>query len=731
MGLEDFEKALAEEQATRTNTGGHHQRSEGDKESRRHDRHHRRHHRSSKDGEDGQNERRSHRHKHDRQDKSNGHRDDTHEDDGHRRKHKRRRDEASPNRRQRRKEDGSKRRRDEGSPASTDHEDDGPTVNKPELQRDAWMEAPSALDVEYTHRPAKKEPERKYIESSEVPDTQEVNTDHDQNGDEPPQEDENEVDYTFGDAGSKWRMTKLKAVYTQAEDSGRPVDEIAIERYGSLRDFDNAREEQTEVERRKTYGEGYSGKDRPSGDVYLERLQQEAKLEERISKRIQQESSSSLNMREEEQRSIVNPGPDRDDPSGVNAVPLDQTALNRLKAQMMKAKLRGSPDFAKLEAEYNAAMTSFANRKEASNVVVLGPMESRMLAGARRPPGSQTTQSKSKTKNNDDDLEAMSIQEMIREERMTRGQAGGEGRRFAERIVKDGKFKDDLEYMDENASKLARRIEKSEISLKNTAIHELQKINRILDKCPLCHHEDTNKPPLAPIVSLATRVYLTLPTMPEISKMGAVIVPIQHRANLLECDDDEWEEIRNFMKCLKRMYHAQGRDVIFYEGTAATPERRKHAAMQVVPLPQGMADTAPAFFKEAILTTSAEWTQHRKLIDTLSRSRGPQGLGKLAFRRSLVKEMPYFHVWFELDGGLGHIVEDAHRWPRGDLFAREVIGGGMLGLGPDIVRRQGGWGGGGGGGGSGSKEGDKQRVENFRKVWKGFDWTGILTEQYK
>ena len=75
-------------------------------------------------------------------------------------------------------------------------------------------------------------------------------------------------------------------------------------------------------------------------------------------------------------------------------------------------------------------------------------------------------------------------------------------------------------------------------------------MNRILDRCPLCYHDDTNKPPLAPVVSLATRVYLTLPTEPEIVSPakgtvgGACIVPLQHRVNLLECDDDEWEEIR-------------------------------------------------------------------------------------------------------------------------------------------------------------------------------------------
>lgn len=105
-------------------------------------------------------------------------------------------------------------------------------------------------------------------------------------------------------------------------------------------------------------------------------------------------------------------------------------------------------------------------------------------------------------------------------------------------------IQNNLEYLDENAAKLAQRMHKSEINLRNTAIGDLQKINRALDRCPLCHHDDIGKPPIAPVVSLATRTYLTLPTEPELSSGGAVIVPIQHRKNLLECDDDEWEEIR-------------------------------------------------------------------------------------------------------------------------------------------------------------------------------------------
>lgn len=270
-----------------------------------------------------------------------------------------------------------------------------------------------------------------------------------------------------------------------------------------------------------------------------------------------------------------------------------------------------------------------------------------------------------------------------------------------------------MEYMDDNATKLARRVHRSEIDIKSTTIGELHKMNRILDNCPLCHHEDTNTPPIAPVVSLATRVYMTLPTEPEISSGGATIVPIQHRTNLLECDDDEWEEIRNFMKSLTRMYHDQGRDVIFYEN-AAQPHKKRHAAMEVVPLPYELGETSPAFFKEAILAADEEWTQHRKLIDTLAKSK--QGFGRNAFRRTLAKEMPYFHVWFQLDGGLGHIVEDANQWPKGDLFAREIIGG-MLDVGPEVIKRQGRW----------TRGGDR-RVAGFQNRWRKFDWTRVLIE---
>jgi hypothetical protein len=476
-------------------------------------------------------------------------------------------------------------------------------------------------------------------------------------------------------------MTKLKAVYTQAEQTGRPVDEIAPERFGDLRDFDDAREEQTELDRRQLYGKGYVGKEKPSGELFQER-----KMSMDI-RRGPEPSRENVPL-DLPQGTVVK---EKSAPKAI--LQLGHTTLNRMKAQLMKAKLKKSPDIAKLEAEYNEAMASYSNNPSDPGVVVLGKMENRMLAGTRGEVKSIDNK-RGRERGLVEENEDMSIEDMVREERRTRGQAGGEGMRAAERIAKDAKFDDDLDYMDDNANKLAKRVQKSEINLKNAAIGEFQKMNRILDSCQLCTHEDTGQPPIAPMVSLATRVYLTLPTEPELSEGGAVIVPIQHRTNLLECDDDEWEEIRNFMKCLTRMFHDQGRDVVFYENAAA-PHRKMHAAMQAVPLPYSLGETAPAFFKEAILSSDEEWTQHKKLIDTAARAR--EGLGKQAFRRSIAKEMPYFHAWFEIDGGLGHIV-------------------GMLDIEPDVIKRQGRW-----------TRGDK-RLDGFKARWRKFDWTRVLTD---
>ncbi|KAI0160882.1 cell cycle control protein cwf19 [Hypoxylon sp. FL1284] len=698
-GLDEFEKTLTAEKAEREHAN-----------ERKHRKHRHRHRKDRSAERDRDGHHRSHRRSHE-------HHDDQ-DEDGHR--HKRSRH-AKDDERHHRRDHHKDRHRDSDAQdrhvKASDAKEDLPLpdeelasedIAKPSgatsnLVRDSWMTAPSALDIDYTQkgskqsepRPQPDQAPKREIHKREInaAELQELNDGKSLDDIELPAQ--HEVEYTFGDGGSQWRMTKLNGVYNTAEQNGQSVDEVALERYGSLRDFDDAREEKVEMDRRKVYGNGYVGKEKPSGELFQER-----KLSQGVHEKRQTEPETV----DLDQGTVI-----PDDATTHVATQIDQTALNRLKAQMMKAKLRKAPDAAKLEAEYNQAAAAFVSK--GPEAVVLNVMENRMLAGTRGEAKSIETK-RGRERGHVEQNEDMSIDDMVREERRTRDQAGGEGMRLAERITKDAKFDDDLEYMDENADKLAKRVQRSEINLRNQAVNEFQKINKILDNCQLCHHEDRNLPPIAPLVSLATRVYLTLPTAPELSEGGAVIVPIQHRKNLLECDDDEWEEIRNFMKCLTRMYHEQGREVVFYENAAA-PHRHMHAAMQAVPIPYDLGDTAPAFFKEAMMTTDEEWTQHKKIIDTGARAR--DGLGKLAFRRSIAKEMPYFHAWFSLDGGLGHVVEDANRWPRGDLFAREILGG-MLDAEPDVIKRQGRW------------HKSDTRVEGFKKRWRKFDWTRVLAD---
>ncbi|KAK4457870.1 CwfJ C-terminus 1-domain-containing protein-like protein [Cladorrhinum samala] len=723
--LEDFEKSLAAEKAERARAKEKEERRE-----KRHKHHHRRDRSSERDrprhregdkdhDRDGERERdgdrESDRHRHRRS------RDDDRDEDGHR--HKRSRpsredDEERRHRRHRSKDRGDDRheRHTKDEPKylkSSDpkeslplpDEEMAPNDAKP-LVRDSWMTAPSALDIDYVQRgsrrkspsPVREEPKRVLHKRELNTGLAETNSGVKDSDDSTKQD---VVSYTFGDEGSQWRLTKLKAVYTISEQTGRSVDDVAVERFGSLAAFDDAREEKIEMDRRKVYGEGYIGKEKPTGELFAER---QAKMRPESAPARSPSPSP-------EQGKVIE---DTIQP----AAPMDQSVLNRMRAQLMKAKLRKAPEVAKLEEEYNAAMAAFTAGTVSSNAIVLDASHNRMLAGHRGEVKAITNKrglERGQVEENDE----MSLDDMVREERRTRGQAGGEGMRLAERIAKDAKFDNDLEYLDENAAKLAKRVHKTESSLKNIAVTEYKKLNRILDSCPLCFHEDREPPknlPTAPVISLATRTFLTLPTNPELTgaEGGAIITPISHRTNLLECDDDEWEEIRNFMKSLTRMYHDQGREVIFYENAAA-PQRRLHAAMVAVPIPYDLGDTAPAFFREAMLSADEEWAQHKKVIDTAKNAR--EGMGRTAFRRSIAKEMPYFHAWFTLDGGLGHIVEDSERWPRGDLFAREIIGG-MLDCEPDVIKKQGRW----------SRHGDEERVEAFKKRWRKSDWTRLLTE---
>lgn len=309
-------------------------------------------------------------------------------------------------------------------------------------QRDSWMEAPSALDIDYVQRRKPQEAPSTFVKAGGSNLKQNLHAKelehhlNDVDEEKPAHEVEDlpaqhEVNYTIGDDGSSWRMTRLNATYKQAEDSRRSIEEVAQERYGELRAFDDAREEETELERRHIYGKGYVGKDKPNGDLFEERkLEAGMHRPERPEARDEEESEDEF---EKAQGKVM-----EQQPAPKEALPLDQTALNKLKAQLMKAKLMKAPNAAQLEAEYNAAAAGVFGNKP-SDVVVLNKMESRMLAGSRKGEVNTVDNKRGRERGLVTENEDMSIDDMVRQERRTRGQ-GGEGKAFAERIAKDAKF---------------------------------------------------------------------------------------------------------------------------------------------------------------------------------------------------------------------------------------------------------------------------------------------------
>jgi hypothetical protein len=301
---------------------------------------------------------------------------------------------------------------------------------RPQLKRDSWMEVPSKPDYRFFQNRSAKYLEVGKEDIDSGISAFEPNQYHQTHGaDDTIHEHANyTINYIFGDAGAQWRMTKLKAVFREAEESRRPIDDVALERFGDLRAFDDAREEQIELGRRETYGKGYAWKEKPSGELYRERQRD---TDVKTPNSVTPEDGQLL------ERGSLKPEGTRLSPK--TNLPMDQTALNRLKAQMMKAKLKSLPNACDLEAEFNKAMASFERFQE-PDTVVLDAMENRLFTGGRKGEVNDVNTKRGRGRRLVEENEDMSIEAMIKEERRTRNEAGGDGRRFAERIAKDGKF---------------------------------------------------------------------------------------------------------------------------------------------------------------------------------------------------------------------------------------------------------------------------------------------------
>ncbi|CAE6394587.1 unnamed protein product [Rhizoctonia solani] len=434
---------------------------------------------------------------------------------------------------------------------------------------------------------------------------------------------------------------------------------------------------------------------------------------------------------------------------------LSPSELNKLQAKVLRAKLMGGEDAERLQAEYdeavrvaNGAGDGSEDDEDDTRVEAVPTMDGQgrlydigtgkgdqgppVLPGNRRKKQDMFETRDPKTGellriNADDDTQTLA--DLLREERLGGGASDQKNldASLAGAIARDGKYQDDLDYVDDNAERLARRKMKSDAMKRQFAIQDYARTQKVLASCVYCPGNDKDEmaPPRAGVIAMGTRAYLAVTPNEELVPGHCHIVPLQHMLSMLEGDDDVWDEVKNFMKCLMRTFAEEDKGVVFYE-TVMSLRQQRHTVIECVPVPREQFTELPAYFRESILMSESEWSQHKKLIDFSKRPGG--------FRRSMVPNLPYFMVQWDYKGeqGYGHVIEgqDTADDPDGDVdegdkgggqfprwFAAEIIGN-ILDVEPRRWRRP-------------RKEDfrmNDRRVELFKKKFDKYDWTKMLAQ---
>ncbi|KAH7100395.1 CwfJ C-terminus 1-domain-containing protein-like protein [Auriculariales sp. MPI-PUGE-AT-0066] len=555
-----------------------------------------------------------------------------------------------------------------------------------------------------------------------------------------------------GGPGSQWRMMRLRRVYEQAEEEGRPVEEVAKERYSSMDEWTEAVEERRILDERagrrssKGFSSSQSGPPSSAKRSFMftddpgsgassrsASFRRPGADDSRPTTPMQRpgtapRAASSFGANTPTMTVPTLHSPAYQPVPSAAGVP-SQSELNQMQAKVLKAKLLGDPGAEQLEKEYDEA------RDRAESAPRLAVLPTHDIRGQIYDVGSGKNDAflpgnrKQKQGTAADDHDKMGVMDMLRQERF--GAGSGDQKdvdaQLTRAIMSDAKFENNLEYMDDNADRLGRKKMKTDAMKRMFAIQDHAKTQKVLSSCQFCPADD-NDLPRAPVISMGTRCYLSCTQFEELLPGHCLIVPLQHHLSMLEGDDDLWEEVKNFMKCLMRMFAADDKGVMFYE-TVMNLKQQRHTFIECVPVPWSLFEDLPAYFKEGILASESEWSQHRKVIDFGARPGG--------FRRAMVPNLPYFAIQWDYKGekGYGHVIEgvadaggagddpdgaldeaSSNKFPR--YFAAEIIGN-VLDLPPRLWRHP------------RKVDGvqNRKRVQLYKKQYDSYDWTPMLREQ--
>lgn len=528
-----------------------------------------------------------------------------------------------------------------------------------------------------------------------------------------------------GDGGASWRLKALKRAKEQAARDGRNLDEVVEERWGSLGQLAVSVASRSAAPSRAHLAAIHN---RKRGPVEEKQMVTETNSERATEKDV---STPIPNMRIPRRHDSLSWGKGRthrmstEDASlvsstlaSLNKFSNDGSFMSEVSSQRSAdsgAKLvrERKSDIVRLDSE--KLVDSVVKPEMSANQVAAKVMQLRMK-GKHEEADSLLKEAEKMKAQNCDQESASRMQEeahtrrYIMHDSSVRQKKNEEDadRHLATKIMQNKKFSisgqadDEYDYDEGPRKKWENKGGNDHRSGVKTNF--AQRILTQNERCQFCFENPTR--PRHLVISIANFVYLMLPQWQPIVPGHCCILPMQHEASTRNVDNDVWEEIRNFKKCLIMMFAKQEKEVVFIETVMGLAQQRRHCLVECIPLPQAVAKQAPLYFKKAIDEAEDEWSQHnaKKLIDT-----SVKGL-----RGSIPKDFPYFHVEFGLSKGFVHVIDDETQFKSN--FGLNVLRG-MLKLPAEDMhsRRK-------------HETVDSQRVavRNFNQEWEPFDWTKQL-----
>ncbi|KAK1310857.1 hypothetical protein QJS10_CPA08g00175 [Acorus calamus] len=540
-----------------------------------------------------------------------------------------------------------------------------------------------------------------------------------------------------GDGGASWRLKALKRAKEQAAREGRKIDEVVEERWGSLGELAasvasrRAAPTHAHLHAIKDRKRGVAEKSERNGRDQTERFTEEVGSGKR--EYLQNLSSPRPNMRRPKAHDSLSWGKRKNQNMSVEDTELIASAVSGLNkfandGSFHKAFVHQNKDdevqrntpYMNAEGREHVEVERVTSKTNDPSETCHDPMEALhsnklaalRLKGKHEEADKLLREMEAAAKNQDTEVKMISRgthgatnSHAAREMLNKRGEDDAD-KHLAQKIMQNRQYtmssRADDEYDFDDAPSKRHNRRKGGMSSEKNVIPK-----RILtqqERCQFCFENPTRPKHL--VVSIANFTYMMLPQWQPVVQGHCCILPMQHESSTRNLDDNVWEEMRNFKKCLLMMFAKQDKDVVFLETVMNLSQQRRHCLIECIPLPKELAREAPLYFKKAIDEAEDEWSQHnaKKLIPT-----GNKGL-----RASIPKNFPYFHVEFGLKEGYVHVIDDEKQFKSS--LGLNVIRGMLQLPEEDMHRRR----------RLESVEAQRQAVARFVSEWEPFDWTKQL-----